>query len=318
MSWKWSMSWKWGQLGSTRFDNEAECAPKTRSRDVDTYSSRCSRCPKLGNIKRDGLRPHPARAGGLGVAACRGSGMHRFSLGRGLNSGLEKLSLRSGEAYLVGRGGGNGWMSVRKRWITKRLSEHSKLPRPSETREERKKRVGGGVYPDGLRGSLTPTDSVASHLPPRLTVSIGQKRKEGAPGGPLRVAFAPGRPNLPRAGQEKKPRALPDSDSTPLASQKGRRFAIWFTQVSVVGEKFGKKTLTYSDMRRRVDDTIETRRRVLRCWRRCAPPPGSPKLTREVIWITSLSESKWDVPAGGQKVEKEAEGKLNKVALERY
>ncbi|KAJ7150242.1 hypothetical protein C8R46DRAFT_1043649 [Mycena filopes] len=200
------------------FKNDAECAPKTRLRNVDTISTvmgyeliqRERECRWVSGLGNAPFQPRPR--------------LRHISLGEKGERVDECEEETLNQEY--------------------RLSEHYKLPRPSGTRKERKKRVGGGVYPDGLRGRLTPTGPVTCHLAPR--------RVRG-----------------------KKIEALPDSDSTPLASQKGRRFAIWFTQVSAVEEKFGKKSLTYSNMRRRVEDTIETRRRVLSITAQCSGSWGT-------------------------------------------
>ncbi|KAJ7150269.1 hypothetical protein C8R46DRAFT_1198373 [Mycena filopes] len=192
-----------------------------RSRDVDTYSHRCSRrWSDPRNMKRDGLQPHPARARGV-------AGGGQFT-----------------------RGGGNEWMSVRKR------------------------------------------------ADPESTVQ--PRRKGTTPGVPLCVAFAPSCPNLPRADQEKKIETLPNLDSTPLASQKGRRFAISFTQVSAVREKIGKKIITYGAIGRHVEDAIETRRRVSSITSQCSGSRGTrgeaqqPEVRKCTFRVCAGFEEFWD------------------------
>ncbi|KAJ7150276.1 hypothetical protein C8R46DRAFT_1198375 [Mycena filopes] len=228
-----------------------------RSRDVDTYSHRCSRWSDPRNMKRDGLQPHPARARGV-------AGGGQFT-----------------------RGGGNEWMSVRKRadpestvqihtlkhtiprTITKRLSEHSKLPRPSETRKERKKRVGGGVYPVGLRASFTPTDPATCQMPPR---------NRGEKGPHLACRYASLLLQVAQICPER------------IRKKKSRHFPIWTRRLSPPKKEGG----------RHVEDAIETRRRVSSITSQCSGSRGTrgeaqqPEVRKCTFRVCAGFEEFWD------------------------
>ncbi|KAJ7150262.1 hypothetical protein C8R46DRAFT_1043665 [Mycena filopes] len=240
--------------GAFRVENhnefDVESVPKPRSRGVDSYTQesrrRCAPPPGRPELMREGELDHGAFRVEVGLTLKaypnppRGASIHILEGVLGTASEVPAEELKPANAP-------NGTARDVDTLIVFEVGAAARRSRRAHS-ERRGKRVD-----ECEEESVDPE----SRVRPR--------RKGGTPGVPSCVDFAPGCLYLPRAGQEKKSEALPNLDSTPLASQKGRRFAISFTQVSAVREKIGKKNLTYGAIVEHVEDAIETRRRVLRC-----------------------------------------------------